>query len=371
MKITMAPLEIDPESIPLSLASCSIGLPRHTLHQRLEAISQAGFTGIELSMPDLLSHAKELQALQQLPAGDIQDDDWPTLVQAAEHVRHLCATHGLRVIVLQPFANFEGWPADAPQRAAAFARARGWARIMQAAGTDLLQVGSTDTPAARLATADRDRLAADLAALADALAPLGLRVAYENWCWATHAPTWRDAWDLVRRADRPNLGLCLDTFQSAGGEWADPTTGSGLVEVDGGGGGGAAGDEAALAARWRASCRALAAEVPGDKIFFLQISDAYKMTPPLSAEPDEGGLRPRGRWSHDYRPLPYDGGYLGTQMAEFARAVLETGFRGWWSVEVFDGEFEAKYGDGLGRFATKAREGTRRLLKEAAGLEGL
>ncbi|CAN8101487.1 unnamed protein product [Discula destructiva] len=358
----MAPLNIDPESIPLSLASCSIGLPKHTLHQKLEAISQSGFQGIELSFPDLLAHVKELQSLHQLPAGEIKEDDWPTLAKTAEHIRHLCATHNLQIIVLQPFANFEGWPDQGPQRSAVFAKARGWAQIMKAAGTDLLQVGSTDTPAEHI-TADRGRLAADLAELADILAPDGLRIAYENWCWATHAPRWKDVWEIVQLADRPNIGLCLDTFQSAGGEWADPTTASGLLDES-------ESESSSTTSSWRASVRELARTVPADKIFFLQISDAYRMTPPLSTQPDaESGLRPRGRWSHDYRPLPYDGGYLGEPMREFVRGVLETGFRGWFSVEVFDGEFESKYGDGLGRFAGMAREGTRRLVREAVGLE--
>jgi len=66
-------------------------------------------------------------------------------------------------------------------------------------------------------------------------------------------------------------------------------------------------------------------------IFLLQVSDAYRMDPPLDIEMDENGLRWRGRWSHDYRPLPYDGGYL--PLTELTRAVLGTGFRGWMSIE--------------------------------------
>lgn len=46
--------------IPTCYASCSIGhKPEHTLPAKLEAISDAGFVAIELSMPDLLSLAKE------------------------------------------------------------------------------------------------------------------------------------------------------------------------------------------------------------------------------------------------------------------------------------------------------------------------
>lgn len=373
-----APLEVDPSEIPLSLASCSIGLPRHSLHQKLEAISQAGFKGIELSFPDLLSHAEELVRLGQIqtPAqnsssdkdggGGVAEDDWPTLREAAKSAAHLCATHGLQILVLQPFANFEGWPPGSPEREAALARARGWMGIMEASGCGMLQVGSTDSPAA---SGDKDRLAADLAELADLLRPSGFRVAYENWCWATHAPGWKDVWEIVKLTGRDNVGLCLDTFQSAGGEWGDPTTESGRIEEGDGKGGSGKVDEEALSKSWRDSLRELAATVPADKIYFLQISDAYCVHPPLVPRPepnDDTGLRPRGRWSHDHRPLPYDGGYL--PIADFTRAVLGTGFRGWLSVEVFDGRFGDKYGDDLKGFAEKARESTLRLVRAAAGL---
>jgi hypothetical protein len=62
------------------------------------------------------------------------------------------------------------------------------------------------------------------------LAPHSYRLAYENWCWATHVPTWKDAWKIVQAVDRPNIGLCLDTFQTAGGELGDPTAPGGLIE---------------------------------------------------------------------------------------------------------------------------------------------
>ncbi|KAI3396552.1 hypothetical protein diail_12076 [Diaporthe ilicicola] len=376
------PLTVDASEIPLSLASCSIGLPRHSLHQKLEAISQAGFNGIELSFPDLLSHANELVRIGQIklssPHGrskdgsspsdreQVAEDDWPTLCEAARSAGHLCKTHGLQILVLQPFANFEGWPRGSPEREAVFAKARGWLSIMEASGCTMLQVGSTDSPGA---TGDRRQLAADLAELADMLRPKGFRIGYENWCWATHAPGWKDVWEIVRLAGRDNIGLCLDTFQSAGGEWGDPTTESGKLESSSGKEGSGSVDEAALQEAWQDSLRELAATVPADKIYFLQISDAYHVQPPLAPHPepndDDTGLRPRGRWSHDYRPLPYDGGYL--PIADFTRAVLETGFRGWLSVEVFDGRFEDKHGDDLQGYAEKARDSTLRLLREAAG----
>ncbi len=50
---------------------------------------------------------------------------------------------------------------------------------------------------------------------------------------------------------------------------------------------------------------------------------------------------------------------------DFVRAVLATGFRGWLSVEVFDGRFEDKYGDDLRKFARKAMKACKRLVAEA------
>ncbi|KAI1736322.1 3-dehydroshikimate dehydratase [Xylaria scruposa] len=335
------PIDYQGAKVPTSYATCSIGHKEsHTLPEKLKAISAAGFDGIELSMPDILSYGKELHGREPDPT------DYDALVAISKAIKSLTDAQNLKILMLQPFANFEGWPKGSKEREDAFTRAKGWIRVMQAAGTDMLQVGSSDAPGI---TGDFDVLAADLAELADLCAEKGLRIAYENWCWATHAPDWKDVWTIVQKADRPNLGLCLDTFQSAGGEWADPRTASGLRE----------GLEADLEGTWRESLRELAATVPPEKIFLLQISDAYKMDPPIDDEPDDQGLRPRGRWSHDFRPLPYDGGYL--PVKEFLDAVLQTGFRGWLSVEVFDGRGKEKYED-MGEYSRKAMASLRKLV---------
>ena len=215
----------------------------------------------------------------------------------------------------------------------------------------VVQVGSSDSPNI---TSSFDDLASDLRELADMLATENFRIAYENWCWATHAPGWREVWDIVQRVNRPNVGLCLDTFQSGGGEWGDPTIASGRVEGL---------PQSDLNDAWKLSCEELAKTIPPEKIFFLQISDAYKMDPPLHQEPYEDGLRPRGYWSHAYRPLPYDGGYL--PVVDFTKAVLGTGFKGWMSIEVFDGKEEEKYKGDIATYAAKAHESLERLLDEA------
>lgn len=177
---------------------------------------------------------------------------------------------------------------------------------------------------------------------------------YENWCWATYARTWRDVWQFVKEVNRPNVGLCLDTFQTAGAEWADPTTESGLIED-------IPFDE--LKARFSKSLKDLSDTLPAEKIFLLQISDAYKPRPhPIARKDTAEGLRPRGQWSHDFRPFPYNGGYLPVE--EVTQAVLRTGFRGWFSVEVFDGGPDGKGKKyNMDDFAKQAMQSTKMLLK--------
>jgi sugar phosphate isomerase/epimerase len=65
----------------------------------------------------------------------------------------------------------------------------------------------------------------------------------------------------------------------------------------------------------------------------------------------------------------YDGGYLLEPIKEFVRAVLATGFRGWCSIEVFDGQFEAKYGDDLTKFSKRAMQAYQKLLADAMARE--
>jgi hypothetical protein len=183
--------------------------------------------------------------------------------------------------------------------------------------------------------------------------------------------------------DRPNAGLCLDTFQIAGAEWADPCTSSGMIEDRG--------LQQKLEMNFAASLIELANTVPAEKIYLLQISDAYKLSVPMKpdAENEKGeligqsgeGLRARGRWSHDYRPYPFNGGYL--PVTQVAKAVLSTGFRGWFSMEVFDSGPDKKAGPGTGQregmsedemkaFCKGAMESHKRLLDECAseGVQG-
>ncbi|RYC57540.1 hypothetical protein CHU98_g8676, partial [Xylaria longipes] len=133
------PIDYQGAKVPTSYATCSIGhKATHTLPEKLKAISAAGFDGIELSMPDILSYGAQLHGQEPDPA------DYDALVATSKAIKALADAQDLKVLMLQPFANFEGWPKGSREREDAFARARGWMRVMEAAGTDMLQVGSSD-----------------------------------------------------------------------------------------------------------------------------------------------------------------------------------------------------------------------------------
>jgi hypothetical protein len=72
----------------------------------------------------------------------------------------------------------------------------------------LLACSSTSTHASQ----DLDHLARDLRKLAMLAIPFGIRIAYEGLSWGRTVNEFTTAWDVVCRADCPNLGLGLDSF---------------------------------------------------------------------------------------------------------------------------------------------------------------
>ena len=64
------------------------------------------------------------------------------------------------------------------------------------------------------ALADRGRIVDDFRELGERAAARGLRVAFEALAWGRHVSDHRDAWEVVRRADHPAVGLILDSFHT-------------------------------------------------------------------------------------------------------------------------------------------------------------
>lgn len=91
-------------TIPISYATCSLGSPNSPppLLDRLTAISKAEFSAVELSFPDILSYGKTLLG------HEVQPNNYNELVKVASAIKQECDKRNLGIMMLQPFANFEG-----------------------------------------------------------------------------------------------------------------------------------------------------------------------------------------------------------------------------------------------------------------------
>ena len=249
------------------------------LREKLQAIAAAGFDGIEIFEQDFIAHD-----------GSPRD------------VGNMVRDHGLEIALFQPFRDFEGLPE--PLRAKAFDRAERKFDLMQELGTDLVLVCSSVHPQA---LGGIDRAAADFRELGERAARRGLRVGYEALCWGRHVNDHRDAWEIVRRADHPNVGLIVDSFHTLGRKLSPETLRG----------------------------------IPGDRIFFVQMADAPLIEMDLLY------------WSRHFRNMPGEGDL---DVTGFLRAVLAAGYQGPLSLEIFNDQFRGA------NTAQVARDGYRSLV---------
>jgi sugar phosphate isomerase/epimerase len=242
------------------------------LGRKLAHVKSAGFSGIELWAKDLVDHADGVEA-------------------AAELVR----ASGLKVTDFQPLRDFEGAP-DA-MRAHRLTVAREHLRQMQLVGADMLLVCSAVSP---LTIDDPERAAEDLRTLSTLATPLGIRICYEALSWGRHVNRWHQAWDIVRRCDRANVGLNLDSFH--------------------------------MAVRGDATAEAIARlrEVPVDKIFLVQLADYFFEYSSSPADIIELARHQRlfpGEGLHDVRDL--------------VQTLESMGYAGHYTFEVFNDDYVA------------------------------
>ena len=154
------------------------------LEAKLQAIRDAGFGQVMLSARDVVGHPQGPQAA----------------VQAVKN-------GGLRVTGFQVLRDFEGLSGHL--HAYKVDIAKSMLEMCAALGAKVLLVcSSTSVHAAQ----DIDHLAADLRKLAMLAVPLGIKVAYEGLSWGRTINEFTTAWDVVFRADAPNLGIGLDSF---------------------------------------------------------------------------------------------------------------------------------------------------------------
>ncbi|WP_426129030.1 bifunctional sugar phosphate isomerase/epimerase/4-hydroxyphenylpyruvate dioxygenase family protein [Pararhizobium sp. PWRC1-1] len=242
-----------------SIATVSIS---GELPDKLAAIAAAGFDGVEIFENDFL-------AFDGSPAD----------------VGKMVRDFGLEITLFQPFRDFEGMPE--PHRSRTFDRAERKFDIMQQLGTDLVLVCSNVSP---VALGGIDRAAADFHELGERAAKRGLRVGYEALAWGRHIFDHRDAWEIVRRAQHPNIGIILDSFHSLARK----------IDIN--------------------SIRS----IPKESIFIVQLADAPLIDMDLLY------------WSRHFRNMPGEGDLA---VADFTAAVAETGYDGYFSLEIFNDQF--------------------------------
>jgi 4-hydroxyphenylpyruvate dioxygenase len=233
-----------------------------SLVEKLHACAAAGFDGVEIFEPDLI-------------AGD----------HSPEEIRQLARRLGLSLDLYQPLRDLEGVDdavfADNLRRAGAtFATAR---RL----GIDTVLVCSN----VATATIDSDEVSArQLRQVGEVAAGYGVRIAFEALAWGRFIDDYRRAWRVVELAAHPNVGVCLDSFHVLS-RGHDPS------EIE---------------------------DIPGDKIFYLQLADA----PALSMDVLS--------WSRHHRLFPGEGSF---DLAGFVRHTLAAGYTGPLSLEVFNDTF--------------------------------
>ncbi|MET0457578.1 MAG: TIM barrel protein [Mycobacterium sp.] len=233
-----------------------------SLVEKLHACAAAGFDGVEIFEPDLIA-----------------SDHSP------EEIRGLARRLGLTLDLYQPLRDLEGVDettfTDNLRRAAAtFATA-------QRLGIDTVLVCSN----VATATIDSDEHSAEqLRRLGDVALGYGVKIAFEALAWGRFVDDYRRAWRIVEIADHPAVGVCLDSFHVLS-RGHDPAA----IE-----------------------------DIPGDKIFYLQLADA----PALSMDVLS--------WSRHHRLFPGEGDF---DLPTFVAHVLTTGFDGPLSLEVFNDTF--------------------------------
>ena len=345
-----------------AILSLSLGRPGiHDFEYKMEQAAQAGFKGIELFFDDL-------QAVSRNIAG-LDNDTKPTvdqLLSGADRCRDKCAGLGITIITLQPYLFYDGLLDRAEQQRRLHEDAPVWMRLCKRLGVTMIQVSANFLPASSLVEdmeAHRDTVVDDLRALADLGAAQNppVRFAYEALSFSTKIDTWQAAWDIVKRADRPNLGIVLDTFNLVGRVWADPASENDDRRVPN------------ADVELRKSLEELVAEVDLAKVYYLQIADGERIKSPLVSghEFHVDGQLPRMSWSRNARLFMYEeerGAYLPVE--EMVRVVVEElGYTGWMSLELFS-RTVAEPGDQVP--AEHARRGIRsyRTMCDRLGLAG-
>jgi 4-hydroxyphenylpyruvate dioxygenase len=239
------------------------------LEAKLAAIRDAGFSQVMLKANDIVGHPGGVDAAVRV-------------VQAS----------GLKVTGFQVLRDFEGLSGHLHGYKVDIAKAM--LGMAQALGAPVLLACSSTSPHA---SPDPDAIARDLRKLAMLAVPLGLKVAYEGLSWGRTISEYTTAWDVVSRADMPNLGVGIDSYHIV----ATQTPLDGLAELD-----------------------------PA-KIFLVQLSDFLWQQVRTVEE--------RISTARTFRVFPGEGVHS-AEVAELVTRLAALGYRGDYSFEVFNDDYQ-------------------------------
>ena len=177
-----------PTQAAISEAIAGFGMDTITLagplEAKLAAMKAAGFSQVMLKANDINGHPGGIEAAV-------------AAVKAS----------GLRGTGFQVLRDFEGLSGHLHHYKVDIAKAM--LEMCAALGCKVLLACSSTSAHA---TQDLDHIARDLRKLAMLALPLGIKIAYEGLSWGRTVNEFTTAWDVVCRADCPNLGLGLDSF---------------------------------------------------------------------------------------------------------------------------------------------------------------
>jgi sugar phosphate isomerase/epimerase len=260
------------------------------LPAKLQAIRDAGFSQVMLSAKDIVGHE-----------------------QGVDAAVHAVRTSGLRVTGFQVLRDFEGLTGHLHDYKVDIAKSM--LELCHALGSKVLLVcSSTSTHASE----DLDVMARDLRKLAMLALPLGIKVAYEGLSWGRTINEFTTAWDVVCRADAPNLGIGIDSFHAFATETA-------LEDLD---------------------------MLDPDKIFLVQLADYMWQQIRSVAE--------RIDTARHFRVFPGEGVHS-EMLAELVQRLDRIGYRGDYSFEVFNDDYQQMP---LPRVAERARRSALWLAEE-------
>jgi sugar phosphate isomerase/epimerase len=199
---------------------------------------------------------------------------------------------GLRVTGFQVLRDFEGLTGHLHDYKVDMAKSM--IEMCNALGCRLLLACSSTS---QHATGELEMVVRDLRKLAMLALPHRIRVAYEGLSWGRHISEYTTAWAAVEAADCPNLGLCVDSYHVL-------ATNTPLEPLD---------------------------DIDPDKIFFVQLADFMWSQ---VRTPEE-----RMNVARTFRVFPGEGVH-NAQMVELVRTLDRVGYRGDYSFEVFNDDYQ-------------------------------